>query len=91
MTWGDIALVYAGGFASGSVFCMLIMDRILSAPISDDTSSGLPVPEGYSACTTTTYNQCDCPYCNEDQMPQVNDAQLAHFYEEGINQDVPNN
>ena len=79
MTWVAVVFVFTGGFATGSLV-RIFRDGILNAPISDDTSSGLPTPE------------CDCLYCNEeDQMPQVNDAQLAAFYAEGNNQDVLNN
>ena len=75
MTWVAIVLVFTGGFATGSLVS-IFREGILNAPISDDTSSGLP--------------ECDCHFCNED-LPKVNAAQLAYFYEEGINQDVPNN
>jgi len=44
MTAVAIALVFVGGFAVGVLFS-ISLDLWLHAPVSEDTSSGLPTPE----------------------------------------------
>jgi hypothetical protein len=83
MTAIAIALVFVGGFAVGVLFS-ISLDLWLNAPVSEDTSSGLPVSPPVWQSTKTITVQPEPP-------PDENIEAMVKFYSEHHNQDVANN